>query len=1069
MKKLLLPSILTTLLLLSLQFLVTSNSGQLTVGQVPPFATVIFSRSWISLSGKTMYRFDTGKADQEAEIFTFFPSLRANLVPHEPAANRSEEQSAWFAFTVYSYANDSFFLVTDGLNHRILELISVSSDGKRTSLAGQELRRAGTGNLVPRLQAVKVEIQNGSPLTIYLRMKSGKGSGFNIGLIENSVLAGVQLGYIILLTTLIGSLVLMVLILVYIKKKQPATSESCIIPFLGNLGAFCLLSLPVQLGSGKLDNLWVFLMPALSLMLASTQFVTTGKYFNAAETPKVRQPRWFGYIAAALAVGSLASAIQLSGSQQLAEVLVLVWLSGNSLWSLVRLCRLNKQASGCYFFGMLPVLVILTSLLRVILGYPLFDLFDTFKFSALLFLHNSLVFSATLRRTNLAFQKASHNAAMLGRHLENQKTNSREQNSKMANTMINSLHGIMELLEDSSAAKPDDFRDTAAIIRRELGIMKRFFTNIQGFNNQQATNEIQITQQNLGSIIKTAINLSRYLAANRNISYFVSGINTNISSDGNILHKLLAGLIFRENIISSISRIDIYTTLINATIQISISNDGDPELDSAATETAAAIWDPDLLNTARMLGATLAWKRDDNRNHYVLGLPLVLTTQDAAGGSGPSAESQDEESSDRFHHYLQGDSSSAPSDPTKGKRALIVMDEPVSLFANKRRLERAQWGVHSFLSPRQALAALSLIPDPDALLIEASMQDMTGYELCAQLRQVYPDKKWPIILVIANNTAEQIKKVFDSGANDYLIRPFSESDLIARISTHTELAASLKRELKQKAHIAEVEKIKTLSWLTAGLAHEINTPNNAILRNVPVLKEIWTEISGAMKTLYQTEGNYSIRGFNFEELQSELPAMLNDVYVSAQHIRKIVQELKEYSGGGTETSFDYIDLNQAISYAVRLVRHAINGCGARFTLEQAAEPLPVYGDKLKLAQVVVNILENSIQSLERSGAAISVRSRLEQDTEAAGSARVIMEISDEGCGMSEESLKSAFDPFYTTKRNSGGTGLGLAVVSGIIREHNGSIEIQSARGQGTSIRISLPARPAGESQFIRKI
>jgi len=112
--------------------------------------------------------------------------------------------------------------------------------------------------------------------------------------------------------------------------------------------------------------------------------------------------------------------------------------------------------------------------------------------------------------------------------------------------------------------------------------------------------------------------------------------------------------------------------------------------------------------------------------------------------------------------------------------------------------------------------------------------------------------------------------------------------------------------------------------------------------------------------------------------------------------------------------------------------------------------LPVIvGNSQKLQQVIVNILINASQAIEKPRGTIHVMSRF-NDTQ------VILEIGDDGAGMDEKTTKLMFDPFFTTKRRQGGTGLGLSIVYGIIKEHKGSIAVDSKPGVGTTFTISIP-------------
>lgn len=395
---------------------------------------------------------------------------------------------------------------------------------------------------------------------------------------------------------------------------------------------------------------------------------------------------------------------------------------------------------------------------------------------------------------------------------------------------------------------------------------------------------------------------------------------------------------------------------------------------------------------------------------------------------------------------------------SKGK-ALVIDDEPVSLFALKRRMELAGWLVHAMVSAVEAIARVEDGEIYTVIIVDSRMPEMSGFDFCSRIRTRFGREVLPVILMLDSGHSSVIDHAFRSGANDYLIRPVGGIELEARIKTHIDLAASLRRELDHRSRMAESDKYRTLAMLTAGVAHEINTPNNATLRNVPILREIWLELAEALGRLYEAEGSFNVHGYDYDDLRRELPAMLDDVYMGAQHIRKIVTDLKDYARGPSQLEGSSVptDVNQAILYACRLLKHAITLGTKHFNQDLADSLPPVRADRLKLTQVIVNILENAIQSLPSLDAAVHIRTFVQPVAGKAGSAPwVCVLVNDEGQGMDPDTLASVFDPFFTTKRDRGGTGLGMPVALGIVRELGGSIELRSSIGGGTSVLVLLP-------------
>jgi len=143
-----------------------------------------------------------------------------------------------------------------------------------------------------------------------------------------------------------------------------------------------------------------------------------------------------------------------------------------------------------------------------------------------------------------------------------------------------------------------------------------------------------------------------------------------------------------------------------------------------------------------------------------------------------------------------------------------------------------------------------------------------------------------------------------------------------------------------------------------------------------------------------------------------------------------------------------LDLNKLISETLSLVDPMLRASRISLNLQLTATLPPVYGNFGKLQQVLMNLLMNARDAMPRGGE-ITVATECEDSI-------VRVEISDNGVGIAPDHLSKIFDPFFTTKSASRGTGLGLAVTYGLIREHAGEIRVESALGQGTTFRLELP-------------
>jgi signal transduction histidine kinase len=239
---------------------------------------------------------------------------------------------------------------------------------------------------------------------------------------------------------------------------------------------------------------------------------------------------------------------------------------------------------------------------------------------------------------------------------------------------------------------------------------------------------------------------------------------------------------------------------------------------------------------------------------------------------------------------------------------------------------------------------------------------------------------------------------------------------------------SEKVELEHK--IFQAEKLASLSILSAGVAHEINNPLGSIMSNVQNLLE--------------------------EERAEEKRTALKWIEQETRRIAKIIRELLNFSSSGRGDNAG-CDVKEVIEGVVGLIRYSIKKEKNIAIETELTGDLPrSVIDEDELKQVIINLVYNSIQAIEESG---SVRVRAFRDGAGAQNGGSIgVSVEDDGKGMSGEILHHVFDPFFTTKNGSGGTGLGLSVVYGIVKKYSGAIDVRSAEGKGTSVRLLLPAR-----------
>ncbi len=255
-----------------------------------------------------------------------------------------------------------------------------------------------------------------------------------------------------------------------------------------------------------------------------------------------------------------------------------------------------------------------------------------------------------------------------------------------------------------------------------------------------------------------------------------------------------------------------------------------------------------------------------------------------------------------------------------------------------------------------------------------------------------------------------------------------KGDPIAMVGISRDITDQKEKEKLEK-QLLQADKLATVGQLAAGVAHEINNPLGNISLYAQMLLKKMTDENAKDKLV-----------------------VIND---EANRAAQIVKSLLDFARQ-SEPEFSPININKEIDKILGILNLQLKDLSIhnpllkdiRITTDLGHLPL-ILADSGQIKQVIMNVLTNSVQSVAKNGE-IMVRTVTKEGF-------VEISISDNGCGIPKEDLNKIFDPFFTTKERGRGTGLGLSISYGIIKRHNGSIEVESDIGKGTTFTIKLPA------------
>jgi signal transduction histidine kinase len=234
------------------------------------------------------------------------------------------------------------------------------------------------------------------------------------------------------------------------------------------------------------------------------------------------------------------------------------------------------------------------------------------------------------------------------------------------------------------------------------------------------------------------------------------------------------------------------------------------------------------------------------------------------------------------------------------------------------------------------------------------------------------------------------------------------------------------RELAEaQRRLLASERLASVGAVADAVAHEINNPVGVLV----------------------TRSDFLLSVIQDRPLFQEIREDLDTIRRQAQRVAKTIQDLLSSTRGARRT-WAAVDVETVVEAAIKLVSPSMRDRRVQFDFRRPAQPLRVWGDQDRLEQVLVNLLTNAVQAIQDRGR-VTVEV-VERDSE-----WIELVVTDTGSGIAPEHLPRIFDRFFTTKAPGFGSGLGLSIVSGIIRDHGGQIVVDSSLGKGSSFRVVL--------------
>jgi len=295
--------------------------------------------------------------------------------------------------------------------------------------------------------------------------------------------------------------------------------------------------------------------------------------------------------------------------------------------------------------------------------------------------------------------------------------------------------------------------------------------------------------------------------------------------------------------------------------------------------------------------------------------------------------------------------------------------------------------------------------------------------------------------------------LFSSGPALLYENDLPTSILITGIDITEHKRAEEQAKLQQQ-QLIQADKMATLGILVSGVAHEINNPNNYILLNAKILSKVWNDITPILKQYYEMNGDFALAGMPYTKAHERIGQLISGTSEGSERIQKIVQSLKDFARQDRGELDQSVDINLVVKSSILIINNLIKKSTTHFSVEYGENLPKIKCNFQQLEQVIINLITNSCHALPNKEKGIIISTSYDMDSK-----NIIINIQDEGIGIPSESLKHILDPFFTTKRDYGGTGLGLSVSYNIIKDHGGELSFTSELGKGTTATIRLPVGP----------
>ncbi|MBL7115919.1 MAG: response regulator [Kiritimatiellae bacterium] len=382
-----------------------------------------------------------------------------------------------------------------------------------------------------------------------------------------------------------------------------------------------------------------------------------------------------------------------------------------------------------------------------------------------------------------------------------------------------------------------------------------------------------------------------------------------------------------------------------------------------------------------------------------------------------------------------------PDDPSAERPTILVIDDELGPRESVRFLFKNEYNVHCADSVDAGIELLNQ-QSPDVIILDIKMPGKSGIEGLLEIREIEPDTS--VIMLTGFGSLQTAQQAMRNGANDYVRKPFDTKEMREIVERHITRSRVEKRRMQaarelsnlndtMRKELEEKQELVALGQRSSEIVHDLRNPLTVIYGYVQLL-------------MCEMENGATLQG----QTPDEASEYLSIIEKNVKRCDTMLQEWRDESRKNKEPDGpSLISISEALRDIVQSSQPIAKTANANLSLLSCPEGIEIMANATDLYRALQNLVTNAIQAVQPETGCVVVKCTTDND-------KIKITVKDNGSGIPDDKLQDIFTPYFTTKKYSGGMGLGLYITRSIIEQHSGSLDICNNDGPGATATVRLP-------------